>query len=102
MNDFEKLLHDEKFFGLTNDVVFKIVFSSPGNERLLVLLLNALLQLKGKNMIEELEILNPFNLPEFINDKFSIIDVRAKDCAGNRYCIEVQMRASQELLKRIV
>ncbi len=102
MDFFDDLEQDKKFFGLTNDVVFKIVFSSPGNERLLALLLNALLQLKGKDQIEELEILNPFNLPEFRNDKFSIIDVRAKDRAGNRYCIEVQMRAHQELMKRII
>jgi len=98
----DDLENDRMFFNLTNDVVFKIVFSSPGNERLLTLLLNALLQLKGDNQIESLEILNPFNLPEFRNDKHSIIDVRAKDRAGRRYCIEVQMRAHKELMKRVV
>ncbi|OQB46030.1 MAG: PD-(D/E)XK nuclease family transposase [Synergistetes bacterium ADurb.Bin155] len=92
----------EKFFNLTHDMVFKIVFSSPGNERLLTLLLNALLQLRGKDQIESLEILNPFNLPEYRNDKHSIIDVRAMDKAGRRYCIEVQMRAHKELIKRVV
>ena len=80
----DDLEDDRMFFNLTNDVVFKIVFSSPGNERLLTLLLNALLQLKGDDQIESLEILNPFNLPEFRNDKHSIIDVRAKDRAGRR------------------
>ncbi len=98
----DDLEDDRMFFNLTNDVVFKIVFSSPGNERLLAFLLNALLQLKGDDQIESLEILNPFNLPEFRNDKHSIIDVRAKDRAGRRYCIEVQMRAHKELMKRVV
>ncbi|MFZ5950614.1 MAG: Rpn family recombination-promoting nuclease/putative transposase [Candidatus Rifleibacteriota bacterium] len=102
MGDYFDYIDDGKFFGLTNDIVFKIVFSSPGNERLLVLLLNALLQLKGTKQIEELEILNPFNIPEFRRDKLSIIDVRAKDRAGNRFCIEVQMRRNEELIKRII
>jgi predicted transposase/invertase (TIGR01784 family) len=93
---------DGRFYNLTNDMVFKIVFSSPGNERLLAYLLNALLKLKGKKQIESLEILNPFNIPEFRKDKNTIIDVRAKDRTGKRYCIEVQMRAHKELMKRII
>jgi len=48
-----------KYFGLTNDLLFKIIFGSKGNEKLLALLLNALLSLKGSQQIEELEILNP-------------------------------------------
>lgn len=78
MGDNIEFIDDGRFFGLTNDIVFRIVFSSQGNERLLVLLLNALLQLEGKDQIEELEILNPFNLPQYHKDKLSIIDVRAK------------------------
>jgi predicted transposase/invertase (TIGR01784 family) len=80
---------DLKYFGLTNDLLFKIVFGSKGNEKLLALLLNALLQLRGKRQIRELEILNPINLPEFKSDKTSIIDVKARDKSGEVYCVEI-------------
>jgi predicted transposase/invertase (TIGR01784 family) len=91
-----------KYFGLTNDLLFKIVFGSKGNEKLLALLLNALLQLKGKRQIQELEILNPINLPEFKSDKTSIIDVKACDKSGEMYCVEIQVKAHSEILKRVL
>jgi predicted transposase/invertase (TIGR01784 family) len=82
--------------------LFKIVFGSKGNEKLLALLLNALLQLKGKRQIQELEILNPINLPEFKSDKTSIIDVKACDKSGEMYCVEIQVKAHSEILKRVL
>lgn len=102
MNHYQALIDKNKYFGLTNDVLFKIVFSSPGNERLLVVLLNALLQLKGDEQVKELTILNPFNLPEFADGKQSVIDVKAKDRADNKFCIEIQLRYHKDLMKRII
>jgi predicted transposase/invertase (TIGR01784 family) len=93
---------DLKYFGLTNDLLFKIVFGSKGNEKLLALLLNALLQLRGKRQIQELEILNPINLPEFKSDKTSIIDAKARDKSGEVYCVEIQVKAHSEILKRVL
>jgi len=91
-----------KYFGLTNDLLFKIVFGSKGNEKLLALLLNALLSLKGSQQIEELEILNPINLPDFKNGKQSVIDVKARDKSGEVYCVEIQVKAHAEILKRVL
>jgi predicted transposase/invertase (TIGR01784 family) len=100
MNNYEN--SDIKYFGLTNDLLFKIVFGSKGNEKLLALLLNALLQFKGKQKIEELEILNPINLPEFRAEKQSVIDVKARDKSGEVYCVEIQVKAHSEILKRVL
>ena len=91
-----------KYFGLTNDLLFKIVFGSKGNEKLLALMLNALLSLKGGQQIEELEILNPINLPEWQNGKQSVIDVKARDISGEVYCVEIQVKAHAEILKRVL
>jgi len=91
-----------KYFGLTNDLLFKIVFGSKGNEKLLALMLNALLSLKGSQQIEELEILNPINLPEWQNGKQSVIDVKARDISGEVYCVEIQVKAHAEILKRVL
>lgn len=95
-------ISEVKYFGLTNDLLFKIVFGSKGNEKLLTLMLNALLSLKGNQQIEELEILNPINLPEWKNGKQSVIDVKARDVSGEVYCVEIQVKAHAEILKRVL
>ena len=93
---------DTKYYGLTNDLLFKIVFGRKGNEKLLALLLNALLKYRGEQEIKELEILNPINLPDFQGGKQSVIDVKAKNKRGEVFCVEVQVKAHIELLKRVL
>ncbi|MCK9458004.1 MAG: Rpn family recombination-promoting nuclease/putative transposase [Candidatus Riflebacteria bacterium] len=92
----------DKYFGLTNDLLFKIVFGRKGNEKLLALLLNALLKYRGEQEIKELEILNPINLPDFQGGKQSVIDVKAKNRRGEVFCVEVQVKAHAEILKRVL
>ncbi|MGI6444472.1 MAG: Rpn family recombination-promoting nuclease/putative transposase [Candidatus Ozemobacteraceae bacterium] len=92
----------DKYFGLTNDLLFKIVFGRKGNEKLLALLLNALLKYRGEQEIKELEILNPINLPDFQGGKQSVIDVKAKNKRGEVFCVEVQVKAHAEILKRVL
>ena len=86
----------EKIFGLTNDFLFKAVFGQESNKKLTICLLNALLQLEGLKQIKEIEILNPFNLQNYKEDKLSILDTRVKDATGNYYNIEMQVN----LIKR--
>ena len=93
---------DTKYYGLTNDLLFKIVFGRKGNEKLLALLLNALLKYRGEQEIKELEILNPINLPDFQGGKQSVIDVKAKNKRGEVFCVEVQVKAHAEILKRVL
>ena len=93
---------DIKYFGLTNDLLFKIVFGSKGNEKLLALMLNALLKYKGKQEITELEIINPINLPSFQAGKQSVIDVKARNKNGEIFCVEIQVKSHAEILKRVL
>ena len=37
------------------------------------------------------DILNPYNDKEFLEDKLSIVDVKARDNNGNLYQIEIQL-----------
>ena len=83
---------ETKFFGLTNDFLFKAVFGQEGNKKLTICLLNALLQLEGLKQIKEIEILNPFNIQNYKEDKLSILDTKVKDATGNSYNIEMQVR----------
>lgn len=90
----------QKTFGLTNDFLFKAVFGQESNKKLTICLLNALLQLEGLKQIKEIEILNPFNVQNYKEDKLSILDTRVKDATGNSYNIEMQVRNEEYFIKR--
>ncbi len=70
----------EYFIGvnLRNDVIFKVVFGHQKNEKILISLLNAILDLKGQEKIKKLVLTNPINLKEFIEDKLSKLDVKSR------------------------
>ena len=92
---------ENKYYGLMNDLMFKYVFGRNENTKPLISLLNAILRLEGKNRIESIEILNPFNYGEYKDEKFSIVDTKAKDGNGFFYSIEVQNYIDQAFSKRM-
>ena len=95
-------MHNErKFYGLLNDVVFKYVFGRNENTKPLISLLNAVLRLEGKDRIENIEVLNPFNYREYLEDKMSIVDTRVKDGNGLFYNIEVQNYNDKAFAQRV-
>jgi len=55
---------NRKIYPLRDDFVFKLVFGQEGNERLLAHLIDALLHFKGDRCIDNLQLLNPFNLKD--------------------------------------
>ena len=91
---------NQKIFDLTNDFLFKAVFGQESNKKLTICLLNALLQLEGQKQIKEIEILNPFNIQNYKDDKLSVLDTKVKDAEGNRYNIEMQVRNEDYFIKR--
>ena len=48
------------------------------------------------------EILNPYNDREFLDDKLSIVDAKARDQHGSLHQIEIQLLANRDLLARIL
>jgi len=93
---------ENKTYGFLNDIIFKYVFGSEANKGLLTYLLNALLHLEGPNRLTIDKIMNPFNLAEFTQDKFTLVDVKAKDEAGKRYTIEVQLLSHENFIERAI
>ena len=91
---------EEKYYGLTNDFLFKAVFGQESNKKLTICLLNALLQLEGQKQIKEIYILNPFNAQNYEEDKLSVLDTKVKDALGNSYNIEMQVRNEEDFIKR--
>lgn len=77
---------------LLDDVLFKVVFGTQRHSEALRGLLNAILGLKGDDRISEITLLNPLRDKEHLNDKGTILDVKARDGLGRVYNVEVQVQ----------
>ena len=88
------------YIDATIDCVFKAILASPGNEYILVHFLNCILQ--PETAIISVTILNPYNEKEFLTDKLSIVDIKAKDANNVKYQIEVQLSTPSYLANRMV
>ena len=84
------------------DCVFKAILGANENKNLLIHFLNAVLEFKGKDIIKDVDILNPFNDKDYIGDKLSIVDIKAKDANEKTYQIEIQIAIHDYLISRII
>jgi predicted transposase/invertase (TIGR01784 family) len=84
------------------DCVFKALLGAEENRNLLIHFLNAILSSDLLVPIETVDIINPYNDKEFLEDKLSIVDVKAKDARGAIYQIEIQLVNFANLPERIL
>ena len=84
------------------DCVFKALLGAEDNRALLIHFLNALLGVELPAPISAVEILNPYNEREFLDDKLSIVDVKARDERGRLYQIEIQILVHADLPARML
>jgi predicted transposase/invertase (TIGR01784 family) len=75
------------------DYAFKHVFGREESKPALISLLDAVLQPAEGQHIASLDLLNPFNDKEFPDDKWSILDIKARDQKGRQFNVEMQMLA---------
>ena len=71
------------------DLAFKKIFGTEENKDLLMSLINSIVA--HEDRVVDIELLNPYNSRNFIRDKQSILDIKAKDSLGNYYDIEMQI-----------
>jgi predicted transposase/invertase (TIGR01784 family) len=90
-----------QFADVKNDIAFRKIFGNENKIEILISFLNAVLKLEGTKQIMWIEILNPYQLPRIAGSKATILDVRAKDKAGNSYIVEMQVTDKKGLDKRI-
>lgn len=84
------------------DCVFKALLGAENNRNLLVHFLNAIIGSDLSAPIDAVEILNPYNEKEFLEDKLSIVDVKARDSQGAIYQVEIQLVSYANLPERIL
>lgn len=78
------------FFDPKFDIVFKFIFGRKSSAHLLTMFLNDLCEYFRIDPIVSLEILDPFNIKQFKEDKLSIVDIKAKTASGIYINVEIQ------------
>jgi len=73
------------------DCVFKAILGDEDHAHLLIHFLNAILLDELELPIVSVEILNPYNDKELLDEKLSIVDIKARDQAFRLYQIEIQL-----------
>ncbi|MBM4128221.1 MAG: Rpn family recombination-promoting nuclease/putative transposase [Nitrospira sp.] len=73
------------------DCVFKAILGAEEHVNLLIHFLNAMLGSELGSPIVAVEILNPYNDKEMLDEKLSIVDIKARDEAQRMYQIEIQL-----------
>lgn len=90
-------MNKNKTIELTNDYIFKRVFSKKGNEDLLIDLLESILEIK----IEKIEVIEEAEIDRInINDKVGVIDLKATINNNTIVDIEIQLRDQHNMIMR--
>ena len=97
MND-AKRTKEVDMLPLSNDYVFKRIFGKGGNEKILKSLLEAILKIN----IQKIEIKNSEIPKEIIDEKLSILDIRAEINADTIVDIEMQVGNTVAINRRLV
>ena len=97
MNNFSKL-KEVDMLPLSNDYVFKRIFGKGGNEKILKSLLEAILRIE----IQKIEIKNPEIPKETIDEKLSILDIKAEINDNTIIDIELQVGNTTAIERRLV
>ena len=83
---------------LSNDYVFKRIFGKGGNERILKSLLEAILKIN----INKIEVRNPEIPKEAIDEKLSILDIKAEINENTIVDIELQVGNTTAIERRLI
>jgi predicted transposase/invertase (TIGR01784 family) len=86
----------------TVDYAFKHLLGRESTRPILISVVDSVLNPAPGLHIKEIELLNPFNPKETLDDKLSILDIKARDQSGRQFNIEMQMLAYRYYEKRIL
>ena len=84
------------------NIAFKKVFGSESWTDLTASLINAVLEPPPQRRLVEVELLNPYSEKMTLDDKVSILDIKARDDQGRLYNLEMQMLATAALVQRLL
>jgi hypothetical protein len=82
---------DMELMSPKNDFVFKRIFGSEENQDILLNFLNAAMRLPEHKQLSEIVIVNPTLDKRYLDDKMSVLDIRARTADGIQINIEIQV-----------
>ena len=91
-----------QFADVKNDIAFRKIFGNENRKETLISFLNAALDFQDDQLIKQVSILNPYQLPKLKGGKVTIIDVKATDQVGRTYIIEMQVGDMDGFEKRVL
>ena len=91
-----------KFLDVKTDFAFKKVFGSEGSKDILVSFLNSLIFFSEGEVIEDLTIVDFYQIPLIKGMKDTYVDVKAKLSSGTTVIIEMQILNVQGMEQRIL
>jgi len=91
-----------KFLDIKTDFAFKKVFGSVESKDILIDFLNSLIEFNNHLHINDLTILDPYNIPLLKGMKDTFVDVKAVLSDGSKVIIEMQVLNHEGLEKRIL
>jgi predicted transposase/invertase (TIGR01784 family) len=91
-----------KFLDVKTDFAFKKVFGSEGSKDILISFLNSLVFFPEGEVIEDLTIVDPYQIPLIKGMKDTYVDVKAKLSNGTTVIIEMQILNVQGMEQRIL
>jgi predicted transposase/invertase (TIGR01784 family) len=92
---------DKRILPVKNDVIFRLFFADERNVEYLISFLKSVLKLPDDDY-DEIVIADPNLLPDYIGDKYAIIDVKLRTKGGKIIHIEIQLQVTPETQDRIV
>jgi len=92
---------ERKILPVKSDIVFRMFFADEKNIECLTNFLKSIIQLPEDDF-SEITIADPVLLPEYIGDKYAVIDVKLRAKSGKIIHIEIQLQVTPETINRII
>ena len=84
------------------DIAFKKIFADEHHPAVIISFINAVLGLEGQECIEQIKILNPYQVPTIKGLKSTVLDIQAQDMRGFKFIVEMQVERDEHFAKRAV
>jgi predicted transposase/invertase (TIGR01784 family) len=88
------------FLNPRTDITFKRLFGTIENKSIVIDFLNSILGRSGDSLIVDVMMNDTNNIPITNAAKYSIVDIRCRDQAGNRYIVEMQVSTEHDYAMR--
>ena len=84
------------------DFAFKRMLGKVSTRPILIDLIDSVRSPQPGHFLQDVELLNPFNLQETTEDKLPILNIKARDQGGWLFNMEMQMLVHRAFRKRIL